>query len=401
MNKIEDLEYLCTNLGNLSGIPVRLYLNDEQIFYYSMVNFIKDPFELDKVNAFKLKDNVTYYQSNYYYYYGIINFDNHKIVVGPTRQLPTSKQEIRSMAFSLGIAPSETDEFISQMELLVQLPLMSLLQILSMVNYSLTGEKTSIESLSIKEDTQNVLKEEIEKEQASRNVEAYEGYTNGPYNALDIENRMIDMVMRGDIAALKIFFQNIPAVRSGTVAQEQLRQNKNIFIISVTLCSRAAIRGGMDVTAALALSDSYIQKCELAKDIETITNLSYLMVFDYAERVAKIRLGQNPSKLVIDVSNYIQAHLSDAIKTDDIANALYMGRSRLSTNFKNQTGINISDYIMMIKIDEAKRLLRYSEKPFASISNYLGFSSQSHFSKVFKKYTDSTPFDYRQLHKHY
>ena len=125
------------------------------------------------------------------------------------------------------------------------------------------------------------------------------------------------------------------------------------------------------------------------------------MVFDYAERVAKIRLGQNPSKLVIDVSNYIQAHLSDAIKTDDIANALYMGRSRLSTNFKNQTGINISDYIMMIKIDEAKRLLRYSEKPFASISNYLGFSSQSHFSKVFKKYTDSTPFDYRQLHKHY
>ena len=401
MTKIEDLEYLCTNLGNLSGIPVRLFLNDEQIFYYSMINFIKDPFELDKAQAFKSKDNVTYYQSNYYYYYGIINFDNHKIVVGPTRQMPISKQEIRSIAFSLGVAPSETDEFISQMELLVQFPLMSLLQVLSMVNYSLTGEKTTLENLSIHESTQALLREEMEKDQASKTVETLEGLSNGPYNALDIENRLIDMVMRGDVAALKIFFQNIPAVRGGTVAQEQLRQNKNIFIVATTLASRAAIRGGMDVTAALALSDSYIQRCELASDLDTITNLNYLMIFDYAERVAKIRLGQNPSKLVVDVSNYIQTHLSDSIKTSDIANALYMGRSRLSTNFKNQTRMNLTDYIMMIKIDEAKRLLRYSEKSFTAISIYLGFSSQSHFTKVFKKYTDTTPFEYRQSHKHY
>ena len=124
------------------------------------------------------------------------------------------------------------------------------------------------------------------------------------------------------------------------------------------------------------------------------------MVLDYAERVEKIRFGQNPSKLVIDVSNYVQAHLSDAIKTSDIANALYMGRSRLSTNFKKETGMNISDYIMMMKIDEAKRILRYSEKTFVAISTYLGFSSQSHFTKVFKKYTELTPFEYRQRHKH-
>ena len=401
MNKIEDLEYLCSNLGNLSGIPVRLYLNDEQIFYYSMIKFIKDPFELDKNQAFKLKDNVCYYQSNYYYYYGIINFDNHKIIVGPTRQMPITKQEIKSIAFSLGIAPSEADEFISQMGLLVQLPLMSLLQILNMVNFSLTGQKSTLESISIHESTQTSLREEMEKAEANRTVETLEGHTNGPYNVLDVENRMIDMVMRGDVASLKLFFQSIPAVRSGTVALDQLRQNKNIFIISTTLASRAAIRGGMDVTAALALSDSYIQKCELASDIETITNLNYLMVFDYAERVAKIRFGQNPSKLVIDVSNYVKTHLSDAIKTSDIANALYMGRSRLSTNFKAQTGMNLTDYIMTVKIDEAKRLLRYSEKSFTSISIYLGFSSQSHFTKVFKKYTDTTPFEYRQLHKHY
>ena len=125
------------------------------------------------------------------------------------------------------------------------------------------------------------------------------------------------------------------------------------------------------------------------------------MILDYVEKVAKMKLGQSPSPMVIKVSNYIQQHLSESIKVDDIAKELYMGRSRLSTNFKNETGINLSDYIMMQKVDEAKRLLRYSDKTFTSISLFLGFSSHSHFTKIFKKYAEMTPFDYRQLHKHY
>ncbi|MGM9597252.1 MAG: helix-turn-helix domain-containing protein [Eubacteriales bacterium] len=50
------------------------------------------------------------------------------------------------------------------------------------------------------------------------------------------------------------------------------------------------------------------------------------------------------------------------------------------------------------KTEEAKRLLRYTDKTSVAISAYLGFSSQSHFSKVFKKYTGKTPNEYRDLH---
>lgn len=399
--KIEDLKYICTNLGNLSGIPVRLYQNNEQIFYYSLIKLLRDPFELSKEAAFKLKDDVCYYQSLYYYYYAIANIDDLKIVVGPTRQLPISNQELKSIAFSLGIPISLNDEFISQMESLVSLPLMSLLQIMCMIYFSITGEKKSLESITIHEEKQNIIKDEMEKESTQRTMENLEGYTNGPYNAFDIENRLLDMVMRGDVAALNTFFNHAPAVKAGAIAQEHLRQSKNIFIVTATLVSRAAIRGGVDVTAALSLSDQYIQKCELASSPDVITELNYRMVLDYAERVAKLKLGQSPSLLATKVSNYVQQHLSEPIKTNDIAKALFMGRSRLSTNFKHETGINISTYIIQMKIDEAKRLLRYSDKTFFAIATYLGFSSPSHFSKVFKEKTDTTPFEYRQMHKHY
>ncbi len=401
MIEIDDLEYICVNLGNLSGIPVRLYQKGRQIFYYSLVKLLKDPFEASKDAAFELKEDIAYYQTPHYYYYAIANIDDIVLVVGPTRQLPISKQELKSIAFSLGVSSSDNDEFISQMESLVSLPLMSLLQIMCMVYFSLTGKKKSLESIVIHEERQTSIKEEIEKSNVERTVETMEQYNNRPYNALDIENRMMDMVMRGDVAALQEFMSRAPAVKEGTVAQEQLRQRKNIFIVTATLVARAAIRGGADVTASLALSDQYIQRCELTNSIDQIDELIYRMVMDYAERVAKIRLGQNPSVLVNKVSNFVQQHLSEPIKTEDIAKALYMGRSRLSTNFKKETGMNISDYVAQLKIDEAKRLLRYSDKPSSAIALYLGFSSQSHFSKVFKSFTETTPLEYRQAHKHY
>jgi AraC-like DNA-binding protein len=46
-------------------------------------------------------------------------------------------------------------------------------------------------------------------------------------------------------------------------------------------------------------------------------------------------------------------------------------------------------------MEEAKRLLKYSDKPLSLIAEYLGFSSQSHFTRTFKKYVHTTPKAYR------
>lgn len=162
------------------------------------------------------------------------------------------------------------------------------------------------------------------------------------------------------------------------------------------LCAFVVSPQGLDVEDSLSLSDSYIQKCELMNNMERIFNLQYHMVLDYSERVEKLRLGKSPTKLAVEVANYIQHHLSEAISTEDIANALFMSRCHLSTKFKAETGETLVDFILKEKTEEAKRLLRYTDKTAVSISNYLGFSSQSHFSRVFKKYTGKSPNEYRE-----
>ena len=401
--KNTDLKYVCENIGNLSGIPIRLFKDGEQVFYHSVVRLPKDPFLLYKEEIFKITDHVGYFVTPFFNYYGVVNLENTKIVIGPSRQVFILEEDLRKLAFQAGATGDEIDEFVGAMKNIPKMPLMSVLQMLCIINYILNdGEKISLEDIVIYDFEQEGIKNKFETQEAERTLqiaEDAEQFTD-VHNTLNIEESLLYIVRKGDTSALKEMMKNAPAVKGGIIAKDQLRQAKNTFIVTTTLVSRAAIRGGMDVEDALSLSDAYIQTGEASKTMEDITNLNYRMVFDYTERVERLHLGKNPSKLASEVTNYVRHHLSETITVEELAKFLYRGRSRLSTDFKKETGENLSDFILKQKIEEAKKLLRYSDKTLAAISFYLGFSSQSHFTRTFKKFTDLTPNDYRDKHKH-
>ena len=120
------------------------------------------------------------------------------------------------------------------------------------------------------------------------------------------------------------------------------------------------------------------------------------MVLEFTARVERIRFGGEPTQLTLDVANYIQHHLSEPIRAEDIARVLFMSRPYLSAKFRKETGETLTDFIMKEKTEEAKRLLRNSDKSFTVIGAYLGFSSPGHFTRVFKKYAGRTPTEYRE-----
>lgn len=387
-----DLIYLCKTVGNLSGIPIRIYKDGEMEFYYSLVDLPKDPIVIHQNEIFKITDHIGYYATEHFYYYGIVNYGETKIVIGPTRQIPDVEQELREMAFQADIDTADTDSFIINMKSILHMPLESVLQMLCTVNYVLNGEKKTLEDISIYDSEQENYRRYSADSQDRTDLSAD---TFNPHNTFDTEQKLMYMIEHGDCMALKEWLANAPALRSGIMAADQIRQIKNTFIVSATLESRAAIRGGMSIEDALQLSDAYIQKCEILSSPDRIINLQYHMVLDFTEQVNAIRGGIHASKLVIAVSNYILHHLSEAVTTDDIAKELFISRSHLSHSFKAETGMALSDFIMQKKTEEAKKLLRYSSKSLSAVSAYLGFSSQSHFSRVFKKYAGENPSVYR------
>ena len=274
------------------------------------------------------------------------------------------------------------------------MPLESVMQTLCAVNYILNDEKVTLADLTVYDEMQSGFSLQMASDKPIDTSEQ----TAVLHNTLSLEQTLMNIVHKGDTAVLAEWAKNVPAVRGGVIAFDQLRQMKNMFIVSVTLASRAAIKGGMDADDTLMLSDRYIQRCELTNTAEEISNLQFNMISDYTARVESLHIGSNPSQLVTAVLSYIQHHLSEPITTEQIAASLYISRTHLSARFHKEAGITLSDYILKEKTEEAKRLLRYTDKSLAAISAYLGFSSQSHFSRTFRKYAGITPGEYRTKH---
>lgn len=390
-----DLVYLCSIMGNLTGVPIRVYQGKKLVYYHSLVNLPKDPMEVYRRDIWNIRANVGYFVTNHFNYYGIVNAGDTKIIIGPTRQTENTTQEPRELAFRADVPPEETEDFIQAIKSIIRMPLESIMQMLCTVNYLLSGEKLSLHDIAIYDSAQDELRKLV----AQQTAQAYTpeaGHATNVHNSFTLEQTIMNIVRRGDTAALQEWVSSAPAIRGGVLAAEQLRQDKNMFIVTATLVSRAAIRGGMDIDDAFSLSDAFIQKCELMNTPAQIINLQYNMIMEFTQRVGRLRQGKHPSKLAIDVANYIQHHLSEPITAEKIARELYLSRPYLSRKFIKETGESLTDFILKEKTEEAKRLLRYSDKSLTAIGNYLGFSSQSHFSRVFKKYAGRTPGEYRE-----
>ena len=394
----ETLRYICTMIGNLSGVPIRIYKNRSLIFSHSVVWLPVDPICLCEDEILDIRSHIGYYTAQFFYSYGIVNYEDYSIISGPTRLTSARVQELRELAFLAGVPSEETDAFVSGMRAVISLPLESLLQMLLSVNFFLNEEMLEITDLTIREDEQQMYNAQLGREQAEHRYDQdlLDPVAQEVHNTYRTEQTLLDLIEKGDVGALDEWLKDAPAVRPGSIAPDQLRQVKNTLIVTATLASRAAVRGGMDVEDAFSLSDAYIRKCELLQTPDRIINLQYHMVLDFTSQVSNLKLHGNSSALAAAVAEYVRHHLSDPVSTEKIAEKLHFSRSWLSRKFHEETGIPLSDFIRIKKTEEAQRLLRYTDKSLREISVYLGYSSQSHFQTVFKKQLGVTPMQYRR-----
>ena len=398
MNK-NDLEYICTNLSNLLGTPVRIYQDNKSIFFYYMADFPKDPFILSQDELLTKEDKISFITTDDFFCYAYINYLEYKAIFGPFRQVKPEDMLINKIGLLLNLTKEEMETFNASFKSINSNSLEVVLKTLSLLYFTLTNEKVSTSDILIDNNQTKAFNQEINKQIMNQEFMDINDFTSRTNNTHVIEKELCRMVEYGEIDNLKAWIKNIPVVRSGILSTDSIRHTKNIFIATTTLVSRAAIKGNMDPDEALSLSDLYIQKMELLKTSTEILTLQSNMIIDYTERVAKINSKKDASALLISFNKYVLSHLSDAIKVEDICKELYISKSVLFDKIKKETNMTVSNYILYLKINEGKFLLRNTNQSIASISYYLGFSTQSHFDHAFKKITNTTPKNYKLHNK--
>ncbi|MCI2183745.1 MAG: AraC family transcriptional regulator [Olsenella sp.] len=390
---LDGLDYLATSLASISVVPVHVYQGEKLAAAHIPVRLPADPLALFEQDALALAGPVGYLPVSDNLYIGVVRAGDARLVVGPVPEAPLPPSQITQMAAQLGVSSADLPQFLEGMQSLTPLPLLTTIQVLCAVAFAATGEKVEPDQVLVHDDAQRTLDSNFAEDEF-RAVEFADDKSLGN-SSLKVEGMLCDLVRQGRPDELRAYFSALPSFRAGVLSPNRLRNAKDTFVASVTVVSRAAIAGGMDADEALSLSDSYINRCELAVDTQQVSELGYHMAVEYAERVGRLRLGEDPSALVLSVTNYVRGHIYEPLRTEDVAQALFVSRGFLSTRFKQETGMGLADFIRREKVAEAKSLLRNTEQSILDISTYLGFCSQSHFNAVFKRETGMTPREWR------
>lgn len=93
--------------------------------------------------------------------------------------------------------------------------------------------------------------------------------------------------------------------------------------------------------------------------------------------------------------NYIDKNYSLEISLDDVSAATGLNKYYFCRLFKKACGIGFSEYLNLVRVFKAEKMLKKTKKTVMEIAFDTGFSSVSYFNSIFKKYKGCTPTAYR------
>lgn len=166
-----------------------------------------------------------------------------------------------------------------------------------------------------------------------------------------------------------------------------LRQPKEFPLLSslsrYILCACLSIRNGTDQAQdRLALSSVICAFMDL---------IAAAMPPSNAEQPS--RKGH---QAVLQVVEYLDRHFNEKLTLGSMAERFFISPYYLERKFKEQTGFSFGQYIINRRIGEAERMLVFENLDISAISERCGFSTVQYFHSSFKKYTGTTPEQFRK-----
>ncbi len=106
------------------------------------------------------------------------------------------------------------------------------------------------------------------------------------------------------------------------------------------------------------------------------------------------------NRIIAQAVDYIYSTKSQTYSLTEVANYCHVSAPYLSRLFTKEMGETYSSFVTRLKVTWAKEILQDTDMTVMEISDKLGFSEPGYFIKVFKKYMNDTPMNYRMKHNH-
>ena len=305
-------------------------------------------------------------------------------LLGPIFTVEASEAYLISLCEKLHISADLSYELIRQLKFVPTIPLNMALRYAIMLHYCVSGGQIGLTDIVYENPA---IDSELESEWISTNW----------YGTWEAEQMMFEGIRTGTLSPSTMDLTNqFSGGRVGTMCPgDPLRQAKDELIVFAVLCSRAAILGGVSPEGAYNMADYYIQRGEACDTLNDVQACQEELLQIVLQRVQKCRSNMNLPALAAACMEYVETHIFEKIRFEDMARELGYTGYYISKRFKKETGRSLKDYINDQKIEYAKRMLASTQIGVVELSERLAFSSPSYFGVVFQEHTGMTPSEYQ------
>lgn len=123
--------------------------------------------------------------------------------------------------------------------------------------------------------------------------------------------------------------------------------------------------------------------------MKTVPDMKALV--HYVASVWDSETEENSQSTVEIIMAYIAEHLENELRREELAEAVHLNPDYMARLFKKETGMNLKDYIIQQKMQEAQSLLCTTNLPISLIAAKVGYTNFGHFSTSYKKFYHKTP----------
>lgn len=211
----------------------------------------------------------------------------------------------------------------------------------------------------------------------------------------DLEAQLLDAVFNGNEAKAMALVSKLSSVALPCRLSDELRDYKDYTIAFNTLFRKKAEEAGVHPIHIDLCSNQHIQFIEQVADKDQCRTVWTRIVLNYCRLIRKHTL-KDYSLLTQKIITYINSDLTADLSLKAMSEWLNVNASYLSTLFKKEVGIPLTDFVNRQRIEQAKKLLVVTELATKTIAQQCGIPDIYYFSRLFKKRTGVTPKLYRE-----
>lgn len=213
----------------------------------------------------------------------------------------------------------------------------------------------------------------------------------------DLEEELLSAITAGDMERAYAANSKLSVYHlGGRGSSHSLRAVKNMMLSSNTLFRKAVQAAAVHPFHIDKVSGTYAKKIEDCIFVKDLEELAHEMIRKYCLLVRNYSLI-GYSTVVRNAINYIICNLKEPLSLKLLAEEENVSAGYLSARFKKEVGRSVVDYINERRVFSSIFYLATTDMTIAEVAQQVGIQDEGYFSRLFKKYQNRTPKQYRNL----